>query len=405
LLISNDFHEKATFRIWVEGDAATAVKLKRLHWIDGVADIPQDYAPTDLLELGSGDSMPFMLSFSAKQLPPGLHEIRLMLSPLDLRLPERVIHCHFKTLPYRLPDALPIQTFAWDYNMAAQDSVMDLLHGMRVNTFMVTVSETDFRNLHAMIDTIDRHGLRDSSFLFLETWFIRNATEWKPEFDQWLDQLEAEMASRNWPRNRWVLHIFDEVFSEPFYRAATAIKAKHPHIPLFSDVIASQETIDKFAPVIDFWCPHIRQRVEQREEHLAELKAMRATHPVWVYDCDSTATYPVERYRFMPWLSWLDGDHGLGFWCLGSMTLRPAPGKANWGSTYTFNGKLVPSRRLWMFAAGLEDYLLLAKAAEIAPEETRTLAERVLAAFGKPEFAHVVEEARAALLSRIEQGH
>ncbi len=408
LLISNDFYEQMTYQIRLDADgaAANAITLRQLHWMDGVPDIPVDYTMDSLLELGSGEQTGFMLEASARKLPPGSYEGTLVLSPVDKRLPERRLPWSFRVLDYRLPDTLPVRTFVWDFNMAAYDDRMAWLHEMRINTFVVTLhSPNDFKLLHDMIDTIDRHGLHDTSELHVEVWFVREAHEWRPEFDAWLDRLEKELASRNWPMDRWHLHIYDETLSDEFYRVAKAIKATHPEVKIFSDTVAPNfEDIAKFAPVIDYWCPHLRQRTEQREQYLPQLKAMRATHPVWVYDCDSTATYPLERYRVMPYISWLDGDQGISFWSSLEMKFRPKPGENNWGMCYFANGRHTPSRRLRMFAAGLEDYLLLAKAAEIAPDETRALAERVFAAFNRPELPEVIEAVRAALLSRIEQG-
>ncbi|MBQ7178841.1 MAG: hypothetical protein IJS08_15605, partial [Victivallales bacterium] len=123
-----------------------------------------------------------------------------------------------------------------------------------------------------------------------------------------------------------------------------------------------------------------------------------------IYDCDSFAHYPLERYRFIAWLAWLDDAKGITFWSIIHLTLRPDPSKRpnNVGMTYVINGRRIPSRRWRIFAAGLEDYLLLLHASKLAPEKTRKLAERVHAAFQKPEFPIVIEEARTTLLEIIE---
>ncbi len=404
LLIDNGFYEPVNYRISVKGDAASSVKPSRLHWVDGVPDCPIPVGNEEILELGSGAPAGFMVDFSAKGLKPGTYKGELILSPLDSRLPERKIAYDFKVINYRLPDVLPIRTFMFDFNSAANPELMALLRETRINTFHVTLHDrNDFRNLHRMIDEIDKNGIRDTSTLFIEVWFVRYAKEWKPEFNAWLDRLVKELESRNWGYDRWILHIYDEVLNEEFYQSAKAIKAHNPNVRIFSDCIAKDEaTVKKFSGVVDAWCPLMRSQTEQRAMFSEATKAMRATGlPVMVYDCDSTATYPLDRYRVMPYLAWLDGDQGAVFWSTISGKLRNPQGQDNWGMSYKVNGQIIPSRRWRMWAAGLEDYLLLVRAAELKPAETRKLAEAVFAAFGKPEFAAVTERTRLGLLEII----
>ena len=405
LMFTNDYPKTVTCQVFVEGEGASAVTMRRLHWMDGVADIPIDYTPGELLEIGPGESVPFMLEFSAKKLKPGPHPIRMRLVPLELQLPERTLECSFKVLPYRLPDTLPVPTYVWDYNMASDDNVMRLLRDLRVNTFQVTLHSLDsFKGLHDTINAIDRHGIRDSSTLIVEVWFVREAKRWKPEFDKWLDRLVAEMKACSWPQDRWYLQIYDETFRDEYYQVAKALKAKHPNVRLFCDSIADIDTIAKFAPLVDYWCPHLRHCTKFREQFGESLKLMHKTHPTGIYECDSFAHWPLEHYRFIAWLAWLDDAKGITFWSIINLTLRPEPAKRNnnVGMTYVINGRRIPSRRWRIFAAGLEDYLLLLRASELAPEKTRKLAEQVQAAFQKTEFPTVIEETRAALLEIIE---
>ncbi|MBQ9366474.1 MAG: hypothetical protein IJT83_01740, partial [Victivallales bacterium] len=238
LMLTNDTPKTVTCQIFTEGEKSSAVTLRRLHWMDGFADIPIDYTPGELLEIGPGESAPFMLEFSTKKLEPGIHPICLRLTPLELQLPERKLECSFKVLPYRLPDTLPVPTYVWDYNMASDDNVMNLMNELRINTFQITLNSLDnFKGLHDTINAIDRHRIRDSSTLIIEVWFVREAKTWKPEFDKWLDRLAAEMKACNWPQDRWYLQIYDETFRDEYYQVAKALKAKHPNVRLFCDGI------------------------------------------------------------------------------------------------------------------------------------------------------------------------
>ncbi|MBP5300194.1 MAG: hypothetical protein J6Y80_02205, partial [Victivallales bacterium] len=74
---------------------------------------------------------------------------------------------------------------------------------------------------------------------------------------------------------------------------------------------------------------------------------------------------------------------------------------------YSLAEKWTPSRRLLMFFAGLEDYLILQKAAEIDPVKTREIARKVIDAFdfngntmGAAHYA-----AREQLLELIQDGN
>ena len=74
--------------------------------------------------------------------------------------------------------------------------------------------------------------------------------------------------------------------------------------------------------------------------------------------------------------------------------------------TYPLGDKWIPSRRLLMYFAGLEDYLLLEQAAAIAPERTRAIAQRVMDAFtfGQNTMCKAHHAARQELLDIVAAG-
>ena len=406
LLVSNQSFQPMTYQLTLKGEICQALRVRKLAWVDERADCAVETAMDTLQEIPSDAIQAYALEFRAGELPPGIYEGEVVLTPLGERFAVRKAKLSFTVLPWRMPAQMPVRTFLFDYGNALRPEMAPVMKEGRLNTIQFNLDGRDLSKIEKFTRQIEEAGLREGCFAYIEEWFTREEG-WHEQDDEWLDQLVAEMERNGWGYDEWCLHIFDEVFGDLFLECAKAIKAHNPKVQIFSDMLVTDlEVLKRFNPYLDFYCPHIRTQVAP--ERAIYQKAIDyiygSGHPVWLYDCDSCAIHPLDIARAISWRAWLDGAEGITYWALIASRLRaPEAGLENWGMTYPLGGKWIPSRRLLMFFAGLEDYLLLERAAELQPERTREIARRVLDAFtfGQNTMCQAHFKARQELLDII----
>ncbi|MBP5300613.1 MAG: hypothetical protein J6Y80_04330, partial [Victivallales bacterium] len=368
LLVSNRSSQPLAYQLSLRGEICKALRLRRLFWVDERADCAVETAVDSLQEAPADAIQAYEIEFRSGELPPGTYEGEVVLTPLDDRFPVRRTSLSFEVLDWRLPDRMPVRTFLFDYGNALRPEVAPLIKEGRLNTIQFNLDGRDLTRIEKYTRQIEAAGLREGCFAYIEEWFTREEG-WHEKDDEWLDQLVAEMERNGWGYDEWCLHIFDEVFGDLFLECAKAIKAHNPRVQIFSDMLVTDlEVLRQFNPYLDFYCPHFRTQVApEREKYRQAIDFIyQSGHPVWLYDCDSCAMHPLDISRAISWVAWLDGAKGITYWALIASRLRaPEAGVENWGMTYSLAEKWTPSRRLLMFFAGLEDYLILQKAAEI----------------------------------------
>ncbi|MBO4620381.1 MAG: hypothetical protein J5654_09770 [Victivallales bacterium] len=384
MLVSNRSCHPLVYQLTLQGDICKLLKLSRLSWVDDRADCVVETAMDTLHEIPADAIQAYALEFRAGELPPGIYEGEVVLMPLDERFPVRKTKLSFEVLPWQMPAQMPVRTFLFDYGNALRPEMAPLMKEGRLNTIQFNLDGRDLTKIEKYTRQIEAAGLREGCFAYIEEWFTREEG-WHEKDDEWLDQLVAEMERNGWSYDEWCLHIFDEVFGDLFLECAKAIKAHNPKVQIFSDMLVTDlEVLERFNPYLDFYCPHIRTQVApERAIYQEAIDYIYVSgHPVWLYDCDSCAVHPLDLARAISWCAWLDGAKGITYWALIASRLRaPEAGVENWGMTYPLGEKWIPSRRLLMYFAGLEDYLLLERAAELQPERTRAIAQMVLNAF------------------------
>ncbi|MBR6471878.1 MAG: hypothetical protein IKS83_08785 [Victivallales bacterium] len=407
LLVSNQSCQPLTYQLTLQGELCQALRFRKLAWVNERADCAVETAMDTLQEIPSEAIQAYALEFRAGELPPGTYEGEVVLTPLGDRYPVRTAKLSFTVLPWRMSAQMPVRTFLFDYGHALRPEMAPLMKEGRLNTIQFNLDGRDLSRIAKYTRQIEAAGLREGCFAYIEEWFTREEG-WHEKDDEWLDQLCAEMERNGWDYDEWCLHIFDEVFGDLFLECAKAIKAHNPKVQIFSDMLVTDlEVLERFNPYLDFYCPHIRtQFPPERANYQKAIDYIYASgHPVWLYDCDSCAVHPLDIARAISWRAWLDGAKGITYWALIASRLRaPEAGVENWGMTYPLGGKWVPSRRLLMYFAGLEDYLLLERAAELQPERTREIAQRVVDAFsyGQNTMCQAHYAARQELLDIIE---
>ena len=409
LLVSNRSFQPITYELSLQGDICKALRLRKLEWISERADCAVETALDSLHEIFSESIQAYALEFRAGELPPGTYEGEVVLTPLEGRFSVRKAKLSFVVLPWELPATMPVRTLLFDYGNALRPEMVPLMREGRLNTIQFNLNGRDLSKIEKFTKAIEAAGMREGCFAFIEEWFTREEG-WHERDDAWLDQLVAEMERNGWRYDEWCLHIFDEVFGDLFLECAKAIKAHNPKVRIFSDMLVTDlEVLKRFNPYLDYYCPHIRTQVApERDNYQQAIDFIYGSgHPVWLYDCDSCATHPLDIARAISWRAWLDGAQGITYWALIASRLRtPEAGSENWGMTYPLGDKWIPSRRLLMYFAGLEDYLLLEQAAAIAPERTRAIAQRVMDAFtfGQNTMCKAHHAARQELLDIVAAG-
>ena len=197
----------------------------------------------------------------------------------------------------------------------------------------------------------------------------------------------------------YVFHCYDEVFSEEFKKTAQEIKKRFPRLKIFSDhLVADTAYVQSFSELVDYWCP--LEVMLLGGQFLETFEMMRNSgKPLWTYLCHCRPVEPDYLFRIQPWMAFHFGMDGFGQWTIN-------PGSEIYGSfglTYFMDGQLLPSRHLLSWLRGVEDYMLLTKAAETRPEEVRALAAELYSLRGTA-FKERAETARQELLAIIREG-
>ena len=405
LVVSNRTAKPLTCRLSVSGKVTSGIVLERLQWVGGYPDCAVPIALDTFQDFPPDSLVCFALTFDATQLESGIYDGELELASLDASFPVRKIPLQFNVLAWEMPSSMPIRTFLNDYGLATEDDLAPLMKRGRVNTVQFHHQGRDLSRIEPLTRKMKENGLREGAFVYVEEWFTREEG-WHEQDNKWLDQLVATMETNGWNYNEWCLHIFDETLSDLFLECAKAIKAHNPNVQIFSDHLVSEvERLRQFAPYLDFFCPKLdTQTGEARERYFEAMKFLRSTgKPIWIYDCDSMSSHPIDHSRILAWLAWLDNDQGILFWSLIPSNLRSHSAAQDFGLTYQLGDRKYPSRRLQMWFAGLEDYLLLEEAAKIDFEQTRQLAQRVVDAFrlGENRICQAHFAARQELLDII----
>lgn len=339
-----------------------------------------------IFRLDPGQTRELWVRFDSEGLTPGYYCGTLNISPLrpggaaqSLSVPLRV-----RVWNIELPRQTPVATYVSDYGrcVSSPEHLQELLshHVTVLNATGLPSPDgeghADLTRLGALLEPV-----RGKGQLFLEVWFMRE-TGWQPRYACWVREVADEMERLGYSYEDWILQIYDETLCEEFLECCKQIKAVEPRVRIFTDYMGTPEQIAAFAPYVDIWCPYWGDLNKQGGEC---LQAMRDTgKPIWTYDCGSSKTMPVGRYRALPWVAWRHHLDGVYCWCYpGSLWDETSCTDFNYGHTYEgYRGDPVGSKRWEAFSDGMEDLMLLRQyeqavsaAGERAAEDETLLAQ------------------------------
>ncbi len=414
LLLRNNTLRPLGFEVKVTGDAAALVTPALLRLVDDVPDCPVPLGSIPVVEVGRNQTAALELTFATADAAPGTYTGQLTIAPADGKLECRAIDLAVTVYPVELPEQMPIRVYNWDYGSTGNPSMLELFAESRVNVFSIpffdTVVPADLTRIHELVPRL-RERFGEGGFeVVIEVWFVGEAGGWKPEFNAWLDRLVAALEAEGLTYDNWYLHIYDERLHQEFLDSAKAIQAYNPRVRIFSDMLdRDPEVVKAFAPYLAVWCPfasHMTSALFEESRNLIRGGSL----PVWVYQCDAMPKQAPSTYRLLPWQAWRWGVDGCSFWTARTVEFRTETGKPNFGINYLdTEDRVVAGRRWKMWRAGLEDYLLLEMAAELAERKgdmglrahIDALVDRVLTA--PTHQGRAIEGARRELLELLKK--
>jgi hypothetical protein len=166
--------------------------------------------------------------------------------------------------------------------------------------------------------------------------------------------------------DRWALYPYDEPWNTgftlvPLLRAfCERIRAIDPEIRLYTDPagLVRVEYLQEFVDLIDIWQPEINTLkrdpglVAWFQDNAETFLAYEATGP-------GKTLLPLGYYRGHPWLAWMFGMDGAGYWVYKYWDIWWPLTVPNWGVVYPSGDQIVPSRRWEASRDGVDDYRLL----------------------------------------------
>ena len=137
------------------------------------------------------------------------------------------------------------------------------------------------------------------------------------------------------------------------------------------------QDVVRLEPAVDIWCPFMGL-VNGSPEVMAALR--KSGKPIVPYRCaENKRFWPAQDYRLWSWQLYQQRADGMFIW---TYLAGDAWKGRSWdgGMVFSGNGDIVPSRRWELLRMGLQDWLLLDKAAKSGHEKiVDKLVTRVLA--------------------------
>ncbi|MBB74407.1 MAG: hypothetical protein CMJ75_07840 [Planctomycetaceae bacterium] len=266
-------------------------------------------------------------------------------------------------------------------------------------------AETDFAAMDAQLKReLSYTGARS---VFFEHWHFRGDDAWQnaKNRDAWV------RGTRRWANHvhrelglgydEFSLHIYDEVSGtgiDDFIRAREIVREADPKVRV-TMTLTSQITLKdvvRLQSAVDIWCPFMGL-VNNSPEVLAALR--ETGKPIVPYrSAENKRFWPAQDYRLWSWQLYQERVDGMFIW---TYLAGDAWQGRSWdgGMVFSGNGAIVPSRRWELLRMGLQDWLLLNKAARAGHEDAvNKTVRRVLAS---PTDATIMRQARQELVKLL----
>ena len=229
---------------------------------------------------------------------------------------------------------------------------------------------------------------RGARSVFFEHWHFRgddawqdtkNRDAWVRGIRRWADHVHRELGLGY---DEFSLHIYDEVSGtgiDDFIKAREIVREANPKVRVtmtLTSQIMIQDVV-RLEPAVDIWCPFMGL-VNGSPEVMAALR--KSGKPIVPYRCaENKRFWPAQDYRLWSWQLYQQRADGMFIW---TYLAGDAWKGRSWdgGMVFSGNGDIVPSRRWELLRMGLQDWLLLDKAAKSGHEKiVDKLVTRVLA--------------------------
>ena len=247
-------------------------------------------------------------------------------------------------------------------------------------------AEPDFTAMDAQLRR--ELSYRGARSVFFEHWHFRgddawqdtkNRDAWVRGIRRWADHVHRELGLGY---DEFSLHIYDEVSGtglDDFIKAREIVREADPKVRVtmtLTSQILLQDVV-RLEPAVDIWCPFMGL-VNGSPEVMAALR--KSGKPIVPYRCaENKRFWPAQDYRLWSWQLYQQRADGMFIW---TYLAGDAWKGRSWdgGMVFSGNGDIVPSRRWELLRMGLQDWLLLDKAAKSGHEKiVDKLVTRVLA--------------------------
>jgi hypothetical protein len=357
-----------------------------------VSDALPRMSQSHTLHIAPGEVRPVWFDIATRGLAPGIHKSSVTLIPIGSDQDQFKVAFNLEVAPVQLADtpefplcnwANPVTVQAMTDDPAAVKTVLD--QGMTVwngggpgrscNEKGDLVGKVDWSSLDKQIDLLDPTKavfLMSGPSLSAPAGVERDSPVFQRGLQNAIREMEAHMASKGWPLDRWAYYPMDEpgLFGgvEEFSKIIRSAKEVCPEVQIYADP-AGGMTRENFGPLtrdIDVWAPELAML--RRNADLVSFM-LETQDTVWCYEApgDAKALLPLGYYRAQCLTSVYMGFTGAGHWVFGypgSGDLWIGRGGGEHGDMYYDGSALVQSRRWLGFMDGAEDarFLLLLKA-------------------------------------------
>ena len=211
-----------------------------------------------------------------------------------------------------------------------------------------------------------------------------------------LDSITVTCEKAGLEHDDWAVYPFDEYLGPGFLTEGRTTRAARPKVRIYSNHSADLGQMRAAAPYVDIWCPYLGQITSTGGEE--RMAFMRSTDkPIWCYSASGYRGVDALHYRSLGWFAFHHDLDGTGTWnyyggfsgLVGDAVeltdaeldendypqIRASRGfsqVSRHADGYTAkHGPLIWSPRLFAFADGIEDHMVLAMLADHCRENPR----------------------------------
>ncbi|MFA9480329.1 glycoside hydrolase domain-containing protein [Phycisphaerales bacterium AB-hyl4] len=362
-----------------------------------------------VLTVGSGETAKLWVDVAGKA-PAGRYRGELQLLPITLRDQTPVsVPIDVRIYDVEIPSPLPMHVYTFgpymgalydyggplDYVKLMLDSHINVFHvsypvGAIKDGPVMSSDPADYLTNHAVYMREDRpmkfvydyHLFTHFDTALKEAGFEGETMddEWQAHFREWFGNFMDALKGHGLTYDDFWIQIEDEPRlprMPDLVKEAAMLKEYFPDVQTTVTMAPwnTAEHIASLEPYVDMWMPE-RRRLTMREEAADELAFYNTQDAFWPFLCATRMDMQslIGYYRHRGIQDYHLGVDGIALWAFNSWTGdswaqwdSPRPGggyRFNEGLAYRGEGGPVPSKRLFAFRAGMEDYVLLHLLAE-----------------------------------------